>query len=382
MANGSGLKISVRADTAQAEQKLDEVERKADEVRKGAERAGVPGGTGAGGVGTATAGQAAPPPATPHGPTGVSGGSGGGATVGTSAAGAIGAGATDSGAVAPAKMADALGKNAGAAIAKYFVLQFGQQAASLAIEYTRKVGGGNRVQDYAQSTLGGVFTGAASAGALGFMVGGPVGAGIGIGVGALAGGLLGAGGEWIRQKRLREERERALKWGRFDSGFELEAGRANQAFETLLSTMGTEQQVDALRQRAASIRSGPGNVSVDWLGKRIAALEKNGKGDTDEYARLKELQDSQRRASNALELRAEGLESRTMLGALAGAYDRTGSGFVDQYAAQGINVGAMVDTADIQGDILSELRHIGRMLEKSAGNGAFSQQFAAANYGF
>lgn len=385
MANASELKIRVSADTADAEKKLDDVAKAAEAVSDAAASTGGVGAAAGAGASAAGAGTAQAAAVT------ISGSSGGGGADRAPNASGNGAGASNmSGSLMPAqsasstaKMSEELGKSAGVAIGKYFIAQFGIAAANLAIEYSRKAGGGNTAQDYAQAGLNGAVQGAGTAGALGFMLGGPLGAGVGVAIGSVLGGAIGLAGMNARKRMEVEQQYRSRLWSKADSEYDLEESLRSQAFEGIIGTMGTAGQAKAMRNRAAEIRRGFGNTSVAQLSIRLAEMERNGKSDTDVYSRLKTIYDSQLRAANDLERRAAGVEQTTLMGSVVGGYGQAAN-FADDMARRGISVGAQVDTFNVQNNMLTELREIRNTLRSVAGQGGFSRSLGQLNsyYGF
>lgn len=302
--------LVVGADTTEAEQKLDELEREADKVDGGEPAAPAP---------PPPPPRPAPPPAAPPPPP----------------PNAPPASPPPSPAAKPANPArdgDDFGRAAARQIGRAVAGFALHQGAAIAFAAARTPGANNVGVDRAEAAIGGAL----QYGTVGAMLGGPLGAAIG--------GLAGAVSGLVRHEQELAKTIAESRQGRVDSAYRQEVASSvrasDAAFAELLSGRTYGERARMLEARREELRTGPGQWSIANLEASLRRRE--AAGDTQSHAYRTETANlemqRQREAALTDQIIATRMED-------AAPWQLRAADFSDSFSRRGLTVGGDVATA-------------------------------------
>jgi hypothetical protein len=204
---------------------------------------------------------------------------------------------------------------------------------------------GDRISALGQGALGGAATG--------MMIGGPVGAAIG----GAAGLVVGAFKQLSEEAKETREGLMALRLSADSSVQSASASRQDDAFYTTLKYKSKEERQSAINERIEQLSSG-GKYSIESITKRQEKRIREGRTDSEAY-KFDEMMLAQQKSRLTTLFGKQWEESKTI------AHNPLEASTVtDSLGAMGGIVGPQVDIADVNKDMLSELKRINSNLER------------------
>lgn len=237
--------------------------------------------------------------------------------------------------------------------------------------------------------IGGIGGGALAGATLGATAGSVVpglGTAVGAGVGAAIGAASGALEAFAQEAKNAREALAQLKDNIRENTLGIGAKRQDRAFAMTLSTMGRDQRIEAITERADQIRRGEGEMSIENLEAWLSKAAHNGKTDTDDYRRKQADLSRQYRRLGALQemddnLFFQGLPKRLTAAEVGDSLGKMGGSVGPQVHVDGANR----ELIDLSRQMLQALQTLANQradtaggLEAAAGSGVYAAPLAAA----
>ena len=232
---------------------------------------------------------------------------------------------------------------------------------------------------------GGAIAGATLGATAGSVVPG-LGTAVGAGVGAVIGAASGALAAFAQEAKNSREALAQLKDNIRENTLGIGAKRQDRAFAMTLSTMGRDQRIEAITERANQIRRGEGEMSIENLEDWLSTAADNGKTDTDDYRRKQADLSRQYRRLGALQemddnLFFQGLPQRISAAELGDSLGKMGGSVGPQVNVDDANR----ELIDLSRQILQALQALVNKradtaggLEAASGSGVYAAPLATA----
>lgn len=233
---------------------------------------------------------------------------------------------------------------------------------------------------------GGAIAGATLGATAGSAVAPGLGTAVGAGVGAVIGAASGALAAFAQEAKNSREALAQLKDNIRENTLGIGAKRQDRAFAMTLSTMGRDQRIEAITERANQIRRGEGEMSIENLEDWLSTAADNGKTDTDDYRRKQADLSRQYRRLGALQemddnLFFQGLPQRIEAAELGDSLGRMGGSVGPQVNVDDANR----ELIDLSRQMLQALQALVNQradtaggLEAASGSGVYAAPLATA----